>query len=197
MLLLLIAPVAIARESVVIYRCTDALGARMIQNDVPCPAGMRQEREVIESPLPPMAPPVVPPPPPPPPPAPPATVTPTPEPTPAEIAERKPPPGLFECRTWDDKRYFTDDSVPIERCAPLQTVGIGGAAGIGAGAACEMVVDTCDQLPAETLCEGWQRRLLDAEGALRFGRYASRQSAEAEVERVARIIGQSDCAGGD
>lgn len=195
MLLLLIAPVAVARDSVVIYRCTDGLGALTIQNDVPCPAGTRQEREVIQSPLPPTAPHVVPSAPtPPPPPAPPAVVVPTPEPTPAEIAERKPPPELFECRTWDDKRYLTDDSVPIERCAPLQTVGIGGASGVGAGAACEMVVDTCQRVAGEALCESWHRRVRDAEAALRFGRYDDRRAAEVEVERVALIIGQSTCA---
>ncbi len=194
-MLLLLAPVAIARDSVVIYRCTDARGALTIQNDVACPAGTRQEREVIESPLPPLMPavatstPLLSPPA-----AAPAIATPSPDPTPSELAERGPPPDLFECRTWDDTVYLTDDSVPIERCAPMQTIGIGGAAGIGAGAACEMVVDTCQKVAEEVLCDSWQRRVRDTEAALRFGRYDNRRAAEMEIERVAGIANQSNCA---
>lgn len=191
-MLLLLVPLAAARESVVIYRCTDAAGALTMQNDVPCPAGTRQEQEVIESPLPPLAPAYVPPAPePPPPPASTSSAEVVSEPV-AEIEH--PPPPLYQCRTWDERRYLTDDSAPAERCAPLRTVGIGGAPGIGAGAACEMVIDTCEQLPSEGLCEAWQRRLREAEADLRFGRYESRQSAEAEIERVAGIAAQSDCA---
>ncbi|MBA2238197.1 MAG: DUF4124 domain-containing protein [Lysobacter sp.] len=194
LILLLPAAPAAAQDSVVIYRCTDASGALTMQNDVPCPAGTRQQREVIESPLSPLAPAYMPPEPEPPPqraPAPEAQATAVPA---AEI-QRAPPPALYQCRTWDNDGYLTDDSVPAERCAPLQTVGIGGAPGIGAGAACEMVVDACEPLAAEGLCEGWQRRLREAEAALRFGRYESRQAAEAEIERVDRIVSQSQCSG--
>lgn len=191
-MLLLLVPSAGARNSVVIYRCTDAAGALTIQNDVPCPAGTRQQREVIESPLPPLTPAYVPPAPEPPP-QPISASREDARPEPAAEAERRPPPALYQCRTWADDGYLTDDSTPKERCAPLQTVGIGGAPGVGAGAACEMVVDTCEQVPAEGLCEGWQRRLREAEAALRFGRYESRQAAEAEIERVARIGSQSSC----
>lgn len=195
MLLLTLAPAAFARDSVVIYRCTDARGALTIQNDVACPAGTRQEREVIESPAPPMMPAVVPSMPQPPPPSPPPAIAIEPsEPTAGEIADRRPPPELFECRTWDNTTYLTDDSVPIERCAPLTTTGIGGAPGIGAGAACEMVVDTCTKVADDALCESWHRHVREAEAALRFGRYESRRAAEVEIERVAAIISKSNCA---
>ncbi|MDQ3287834.1 MAG: DUF4124 domain-containing protein [Pseudomonadota bacterium] len=191
-MLLLLMPLAGARESVVIYRCTDSAGALTMQNDVPCPAGTRQEREVIESPLPPLAPAYIPPAPEPPPP-PPAEPTRNAEAVMDPIKERPPLPGLFQCRTWDDRRYLTDDSAPAERCAPLQTVGIGGAPGVGAGAACEMVTDTCEQLPAEGLCAAWQMRLREAQADLRFGRYERLQSVEAEIERVSAIIARSGC----
>ena len=194
MLLLLAAPLASAADSVVIYRCTDARGALTIQNDVACPAGTRQERTVVESPLPPTPTAVVAAPPPFPPPAPPVRTPPPSKTPPAEIVERGPPPELFQCRTWDDTRYLTDDSVPIERCAPLQTVGIGGAQGIGAGAACEMVVDTCQKVAEEALCDSWNRRVRDAEAVLRFGRYDNRRAAEADIERVTRIARESSCA---
>lgn len=194
MLLLFFATASIARDSVVIYRCTDTHGALTIQNDVPCPAGTRQKREVIESPSPPTPPTVFPSPPPLPPTESLAAAIASSEPTPAEITEREPPPDLFECRTWDDTRYLTDDSVPIERCAPLQTVGVGGAAGIGAGAACEMVVDTCLKVAEEALCDSWHRRVRDAQATLKFGRYDNRRVAEMEIERVVLITSQSTCA---
>ena len=184
---------ATAGESVVIYRCTDASGASTYQNDVPCAQGARQVRRVMEvaSPVPapvvaPQAPAER---------APPAAPVAPAEPSVrAPVAERLPPPVLFACRTWDDARYFTDDSTPIERCAPLQTTGIGGAPGMGTGAACEMVVDTCQQVAEEALCDSWHLRLREAEATLRFGRYDSREAAEAEIERVARISSRSTCA---
>lgn len=194
--LVMFALAAMAQDAVVIYRCTDKAGARTIQNDVPCPAGTRQEREVIESPMAPMASAYIAPAPPPPSPRASASGTQIVSAPALELApelERLPLPALYQCRTWDDDRYLTDDADPAERCAPLQTVGIGGAQGVGAGAACEMVVDTCEQVPVEGVCEAWQRRMREAEAALRFGRYDSLPVAEAELERVAGIASRSGC----
>lgn len=109
------------------------------------------------------------------------------------IAERLPPPPLFECRTWDDRRYLGDVGPPPERCAPLQTTGIGGAAGMGAGSACELVTDACEPVAEALLCESWQRRLREAETALRFGRFESRQAAQTEVARVEQVARESTC----
>ena len=185
---------ATAGETVVIYRCTDASGASTYQNDVPCSQGAKQVRRVMEVASPVSAPLSVRPAPAERAPPPSAPVAPVEPPGMVPAAERLPPPALFACRTWDDARYFTDDSAPIERCAPLQTTGIGGAPGMGTGAACEMVVDTCQQVAEEALCESWHLRLREAEATLRFGRYDSREAAEAEIERVARISSQSTCA---
>ena len=41
---------AMAQDQVRIYRCTDASGALLIQNDQPCPAGHQQEVQVIDVP---------------------------------------------------------------------------------------------------------------------------------------------------
>ena len=183
---------AIAGESVVIFRCTDAGGAVTFQNDVPCAKGAAQERRVMEVAAPVAA----------------ATVpTPTVEPrvrpplpaagpgAPASIAiaERLPPPPLFECRTWDDRRYLGDLASPPERCAPLQTTGVGGAPGMGAGTACELVSDQCAPVAEDALCDGWRRRLREAEADLRFGRFESRTAAQAEVARVEQVARESTC----
>lgn len=189
---LVLAPVAVtAQDSVVIYRCTDARGALTVQNDVPCPKGSRQERRVFE-----IAPashaPAAPPSPPPPAPAPAPAAPPAPT---IEIAARLPPPALYECSTPDDRRYFSDDGTPPERCVPLQTTGIGGNPGLGAGTACERVTDQCRRVPDEDLCASWRQRLHDAETALRFGRFDNRATAQADVARFAHVASESTCGG--
>ena len=198
--LLLPAPGAIAQK-VVMYRCTDAGGALTVQNDVPCPKGSRQERRVIESVpsvaappravLPPAAPrratPAVP-----------ATTT-SPDARPAVTtstianADRLPPPALFECRTYDNDRYLSDDGLPPQRCAPMSTTGIGGGSGPAAGEACQMVSDQCQRIADGALCENWQARLREVQSALRFGRGDNRDTAQAEVDRVSRVVLESTC----
>lgn len=195
MLLLGIAGATAGESSVVIYRCTDPGGAVTFQNDVPCPKGAAQVRRVMATaaPVPPPA--IV---------AAPATQPPSRPVAPAvalaapaaiAIAERLPPPPLFECRTWDDRRYLGAVATPPERCAPLQTTGIGGAAGMGAGAACELVTDQCEPIAEASLCDGWRRRLREAEADLLFGRFESRAAAQAEVARVEQVARESTCGG--
>jgi len=197
--LLLAAPLlaggaAMARDSVVIYRCTDASGALTIQNDVPCPAGSRQDRRVIANvaPASPSPAPTVPRPVATLPAKPPATPV---APIPGTDRERLPPPLLFECRTFDDSRYLNDDGTPPERCAPLPTTGLAGNAAIAAGSACQMVTDQCQRIPDEALCASWKQRLNEAESSLLFGRADNRPAAQAEVERIGRITRESTCGG--
>ena len=108
-------------------------------------------------------------------------------------ADRLPPPALFECRTYDAGRYLSDDGNPPQRCAPLQTTGIGGSSGTGAGESCQMVSDQCQRIADGGLCENWKARLLEAQAALRFGRRDNHATAQAEVDRVARIVRESTC----
>ena len=182
-----------AGESVVIYRCTDAGGAVTFQNDVPCPKGAAQERRMMEVAAPVAAPAAVPLPAVEPRVRPPAPAVDPGAPPSIAIAERQPPPPLFECRTWDDRRYLGDLASPPERCAPLQTTGVGGAPGMGAGAACELVSDQCAPVAEDALCDGWRLRLREAEADLRFGRFESRQAAQAEVARVEQVARESTC----
>ena len=199
--LLLPASGAIAQK-VVIYRCTDASGALTVQNVVPCPKGSKQDKRVIEAArssvsvprafvsTPPSAA------------MPasralgaPATATAPAVATepPIADADRLPPPALFECRTYDHGRYLSDDGNPPQRCAPVTTTGIGGGSGPAAGESCQMVSDQCQRIADGALCENWKQRLLEVQSVLRFGRRDHREAAQAEVDRVARIVRESTC----
>lgn len=198
--MLLSAPSVFA-QPVVIYRCTDPSGALTVQNATPCPKGSKQEKRVIEAvqtvPTPPPA--IVS-----------RTPAPTSQPDPASTsaaptinsgnavstiadADRLPPPALFECRTYDNGRYLSDDGNPPQRCAPLTTTGIDGGSSTGAGESCQMVSDQCQRISDGALCENWKARLLEAQATLRFGRADNRQAAQAEVDRIDRVVRESTC----
>ena len=193
-------------QGVVIYRCTDASGALTIQNGTPCPKGSKQERRVIESapstsappfvaPAPPKAAPITHPRPAAPvaPPRPAPRAEPDPEPAIAD-ADRLPPPWLYECHTYDNDRYLSEDGDPKPRCVTLTTTGLGGLVENNNNtAACEVKIDQCQRVPDGALCDGWRRRLRDAQSALRFGVVEDRAKAEAEVKRITRVVRESTC----
>ena len=126
-LLLMVAATAPVQAQVVIYRCTDSSGAVTLQNDTPCPKGSKQVKRVLDAapqshvpaefapapaPAPVMANPV------------PAAVAPqpvaaVPDAPSAEPTARRSPPPLFECRTWEDHVYFSDEGQPPQRCMPV------------------------------------------------------------------------------
>ncbi len=202
--LFLAAPVtsAIAQE-VVFYRCTDASGAVTLQNGTPCAKGSKQEKRVIQgaptgslpssAPITPSPAPVVTPPPPPRAPVAPAA----PERTVVDSTaqDRLPPPALYECRTYDNGLYLSDDGQPPPRCAPVAVTGLDGTQNTAAGSACQMVTDQCQRIPdGALLCAGWRQRLREAESQLRFGTPAQRDTAQADVERMQRIVRESSCA---
>lgn len=185
---------------VVIYRCTDASGALTVQNDEPCPPGSRQERTVIEPPptmpvyvpqaLPTAAP------------QPAATDAPAPSaperpqaPPPARIAdaERLPPPPIYRCHTPGNDRYIHEDPEPQPRCVPLQTVGINGDPGLGAGAACEWQYDRCERIPDGEACDGWRQRGREIESTWRYARGDARQPLQEEFARVSKILSDTTC----
>lgn len=196
--LLLAARAAPATDQVVVYRCTDRDGHVTIQNDVACPAGTRQEKQVIDTP-----------------PALPAYVPREermPEvvaveqarieqeiaealPAPVAEAERTPPPALYQCRTWDGGEYLTEDETPAERCAPLQVVGLDGRP-VPAAKACEQVVDQCTAVPEAQLCRSWRRRVNEAEFRWRFAGSGDGERRLA-YETLAATLANSTCAAGD
>ena len=200
-------PTAFAQGTVVIYRCTDANGALTIQNGTPCPKGSKQERRVMEA-APALAPAASPPPPPaparptppaaatpPPPPAPvpsPPPIAPEPETTIAD-SDRLPPPWLYECRTYNDDTYFSEVGAPAPRCVTLNPTGLSGVIESTNVSACEMKTDQCQRVPDGALCDGWRRRLREVQSALQFGAPDNRAEAEAEVQRVTRVVRDSTC----
>ena len=182
---------------VVIYRCTDAFGALTVQNDVPCPKGSRQKKEVVDvpAPMPAYRPPIVPkivea--------AQPATPPPAaePKPEPENViadSERLPPPALYRCNTYDNDSYLSEDGAPAPRCVRLQTTDLDGNADATAGVACQMVTDQCQRIPDGAACAAWTQRLRETQSASTFAAAASAESANAELERVRKIVTQSTC----
>ena len=182
-------------HQVVIYRCTDAVGNVTLQNDVACPAGTRQHRQVIDAP----------------PPLPayvprqermPAIVAQEEAhadaamkqalPPPVPAAERAPPPALFQCSTWDQLVYLTVETTPRESCAPLQVVGIDGRSRPGASA-CEKVVDQCAAVPEEDLCRAWRRRVDEAEFRWKFAGAKADDARRLEYEQLEAVYANSTC----
>jgi hypothetical protein len=206
MLLLALAPSAAFAAEVVFYRCTDAAGALTVQN-MPCPQGQKQEKRVMQGittvPMAPATPPTFTP-------APaaklpavsasPAATTPAQAvaesaAAPAKIEEGKrlPPPILFQCTTYDNDRYLTEESEPPSRCKTLRTVGLDGNPEAGAGQACEVVKDICARVPDGALCDAWKKRRDETEVAWRFARPENADKNKTDFDRVNRIVNESTC----
>ena len=181
-------------KDVVIYRCTDAFGALTVQNDVPCPKGTKQQKQVIQPPPPmPAYRPV-------PEPVPAAkALSPVPEPVaepaplPIADSERLPPPALYQCNTYDHDSYLSEVATPEPRCVRLETTDLSGSADSTAGVACEMVTDQCQRVADGGACVAWKQRLREAEAAWKFARAEDADANKAEYERVQRIVRDSTC----
>jgi len=191
-------------RQVVIYRCTDAAGRVTIQNDVACPKGTTQQRQVVDAPTP----------------------------MPADVAreermpevvaaghaaeadgivagagadatrpagntatpaERGPPPALYACKTWDARAFFTEDATPAERCAPLPVVSLDGSVR-GDATACEQVADTCEAVPADALCRAWRQRVDEAEFRWKFAGAQQDDARRREFESLEATLARNDCA---
>jgi hypothetical protein len=180
-----------ANAGVVIYRCTDSFGRLTVQNDVPCPKGSKQRKQVIDTP----------------PPMPayraPAATHATPKPivpaAPADVPAADaattllPPPPLFRCHTAENDSYLSEDGVPSPRCIAQDVVGLDGTPGAGA-TACEVQRDTCERIPDGEACAAWQQRAREAEASLRFGRPEASDKNRAEFDRIQRVLHESTCA---
>ena len=201
-LLLVLAFFACSAHATTIYRCTDAKGNVTMQNDTPCAPGMKQEvRKIGEVPTAP-------------PPAkrsepasepsgPPAGAQfelvrgPVADTLPASTVpaeQRKPPPVLFECTTFENEKYLSESGEPESRCVLMNTVGLNGDPNFGAGAACEVKVDTCAALaePA-ALCSAWRRRIDEAKFRMTFAKGAEKARRIAEYERQSALFVDTSC----
>ena len=186
-----------AQEQVRIYRCTDASGALTVQNDQPCPTGHKQDVQVID--VPPALPSYV------------SREERMPEVVAAEQAavaatilkalpvtvpvdERTAPPALFQCATWDNTEYLTEDETPAERCAPMRVVGLDGRPQPRLGSACQTTVDRCEAVAEEALCTAWRRRVDEAAFRWKFARAPAGDPRHIEYERLAATLANSTCA---
>ncbi|KLJ00099.1 hypothetical protein [Luteimonas sp. FCS-9] len=184
--------VGAAAADTVIYRCTDADGAVTFQNGTPCAAGQQQQRRVVEiaAPMPAYVAPTRPAP---------ATTPRAPRDAPAApsvdpSAMLAPPPPLYACRSYDGHIAWREEAAPPARCRPMQTVGIGGLPGMGAGQACERVEDTCEAVAADALCEAWDARLREAEFRWRYADRATADALRQAYERLRALRDGSTCA---
>ena len=185
-----------AHAGIVIYRCTDAYGRLTVQNDMPCPKGSQQERQVVEPPPPmPAYQPVVVPHPASPPPAPADVGTDAPPPAVVAGSTPRPPPPLYQCSKPDGERFFSEAREPEPRCVALQVVGLDGSPQTAAGAACELVRDSCAPVLEADACAAWQQYLRGAETDWRFGRKELAERRQAEYERIRALVAASHCAG--
>ena len=184
-------PYTHAQASVVIYRCTDAAGAVTFRNDRPCSKGSQQKREVLDTPAP--APAYRPPPPDPVVAPPPPVEAPPPAPSKIADADRLPPPALYQCNTYDNDSYLSEDPTPAPRCVRLQTTNLQGAVDDSAGVACQMVTDQCQRIADGAACDAWKRRLRETDAALTFGTAADADTHRADFERVQAIVRDSTC----
>jgi len=199
------ASTASTQDASTIYRCTGAGGEVTIQNGTPCPAGSRQEVRRLEAlptlPAPPalVAPPLVEAQPRTPPPLSdfeqvagpqdPVAGPPRPDlPPPARIASdsRLPPPPIYQCETWDNDGYVSEDPAPGPRCVRLDTAGV--------GQACENRYDTCARVGQKAECEAWKRRQREIESSWRHAPAQDRFRLQGEFARVTRILTDSTCA---
>lgn len=206
LVLLLCLSMAPAQDGSTIYRCTAASGEVSIQNGVPCPAGSRQEIRKVDA-LPSRPPPqasgglvVVDEPVYTPPPLSnfvqvagpqdePITGPGRPDlPRPAQLAdaERLPPPPIYQCETWDNDSYVSEDPSPKPRCVRLDTAGV--------GAACENKYDVCARVGDKAACDGWKRRQREIESGWRHARGADKPALQEEFARVTKILVDSTCA---
>lgn len=197
-LVLMAAASALRAEPVTVYECTEPDGIITVRTGLPCPEGQPQRIRVVDAP-------------------PPLTLQPAyvmerrlqPQGLPvlrsapsgsdddegiAGTPEPEPPPPLFQCVRYDGHRYLHDNDAPPAHCRPLQTVGIGGVPGIGAGQACERVYDECEPVPDEALCQAWDTRVREAEFRWKFAGSGSEAAPlRARHEELAGIHAASTC----
>jgi hypothetical protein len=108
-------------------------------------------------------------------------------------ADRLPPPALYQCNTYDNDSYLSEEAAPAPRCVRLQTTDLQGATDDSAGVACQMVTDQCQRIADGAACDAWKRRLRETEAAWKFGVAADADTHRAEYERVQAIVRDSTC----
>lgn len=165
-------------QDITVYRCTDAKGRVMLQ-DEPCPAGQTQLRRSMVQPKDP--------------PPRPAAPAPAPEPAPVEAAIEPapavfPPPPLYQCTAYDGETRFSENYDPNPRCVPLAVLGYDAGA---FGATCRWVEDSCVRLDDASACEVFKRKLDQAESDALHAFSDTAAYRKSEVKRLTQIVRES------
>ncbi|WMJ70664.1 hypothetical protein [Stenotrophomonas sp. 24(2023)] len=111
----------------------------------------------------------------------------------ADAAAALPLPPIFQCQGADGGRYLHEREPAPPRCVALAISGLGGGATPVNAASCEVVRDTCTEVPAEQACGTWQQRFRDARGRERFATPDNQAAAQAERQRLQGVLQASHC----
>lgn len=190
-----------AQSSSTIYMCRDKTGLVTVQRDA-CPKGSTQEKRVVDIPN---------------------VVSPTsafsvsdlpasskkenpdsktevpaakrPDiPTPLTPEQRLPPPPIYQCATWDNNHYISENPEPKPRCVPLNVIGISGDTNNASGAvSCENKYDLCSRVPDEQHCEAWKQRQKEVESSWRYARPNEKPPLQKEFGRITKILQETTC----
>lgn len=111
----------------------------------------------------------------------------------AQADANKPPlPPIFQCQRADGARYLHELEPAPAHCEMLSVVGLGGNTPLNA-ASCEVIRDSCEELPEVARCGNWQQRFRDARGRERFATPDNQAAATAERERLGAVLEASSC----
>lgn len=110
-----------------------------------------------------------------------------------DAAPKPPLPAIFQCQAEDGGRYLHEREPAPPRCVMLQVSGLGGGATPVNAASCEVVRDTCSEVPAEQACGSWQQRFRDARGRERFATPDTQAETRAERQRLQDVLDASSC----
>ena len=77
--------------------------------------------------------------------------------------DRLPPPPLFQCNTYDNDSYLSENATPEPRCVRLETTDLQGSTDTSGGVACQMVTDQCQRVADGAACDAWKKRLRETE----------------------------------
>jgi hypothetical protein len=164
-------------QDITVYRCTDAHGEVMLQ-DEPCPAGQTQQQRSMVQPKDPPPRPAAPPP------VPETRIEETPAPAPTYF----PPPPIYQCTAYDGGIRISENHDPNPRCVPLAVQGYDAGT---FGASCRWVEDSCVRLDDGSACDVFKRKLDEAESDALHAFSDTAAYRKSEVERLKQIVRDS------
>ncbi|MBW8367793.1 MAG: DUF4124 domain-containing protein [Arenimonas sp.] len=171
-----------ATQDITVYRCQDASGRAMLQ-DEPCAAGQTQTMRQMTRPQDPVPKPAA-----------------SPEPEPQALPPEPPPPGpalpyppppLFQCTDYDGEVRFSEDYDPNTRCVPLSVLGYDVRGSAQGAASCRWVSESCLRLDDASACDQFKARLKTARSNALHAFSDTAAFRKSEAIRIERIVNES------